>query len=158
MKTLKDKKGFTLIELLAVIVVLAIVTVLATRSVLPFLANAGRDAFAIEANEAMGGASDAMSLLTINAISSNYTIESTNTYCFTLADLKALGLWNKDDNSYAGTVTVTASGTAFSYAVEMYNDEYYVKTTSGQIDAEDDVKKVTDSIKSGIKISCKAGA
>ena len=134
---MKNKKGFTLIELLAVIVVLAIVTVIATQSVLPFMSNAGRDAFASEANVAIDGASDAMSLISLGSISSsNYTIEDGGKYCFTIKNLKDLGLFQKDDANYQGTVTVTVSGNTYTYATSMRNDKYYVSTTSGTIKTE----------------------
>jgi len=132
-----NKKGFTLIELLAVIVVLAIVTVIATRSVLPFMANAGRDAFASEANIAKDSAANAMALISIGSIDEeNYTKEAGGKYCFTLANLKTLGLFEKDDDTYVGTVTVTPSGNSYTYAVSMKNEKYYVNTTSGNIKAE----------------------
>lgn len=149
---LKEREGFTLIELLAVIVVLAIVTVLATRSILPFMSNAARDAFASEANIAINGASDAMSLKAIGSIdNSDYTeVKDSNgnvtAYCFTLDDLKKLGLWSKDDSNYAGTVTVTPNGNQYTYSVEMHNKDYYVQTTSGQIKSEDKSADVPNGV------------
>jgi len=160
MNTLRNKKGFTLIELLAVIVVLAIVTVLATRSILPFMSNAARDAFAVEANEAITGAQDAMSLSSIDSSvnPTKITEGEVTKYCFTLADLNALGLWQKDDDKYAGTVVVTPNGNAYTYAVEMYNYDFYVKTTSGQIKAEDDVldnpKNINETGGVSIRVAC----
>ena len=50
MKQIKNEHGFTLIELLAVIVVLAIVMLIAATAVLPRMAEARRQVFAIEAN------------------------------------------------------------------------------------------------------------
>ena len=165
METLKNNKGFTLIELLAVIVVLAIVTVIATQSVLPFMANAGRDAFASEANVAIDGASDAMSLISLGSISSsNYTreadVDGKEVYCFTIANLKDLGLFQKDDDSYEGTVTVTVSGNSYTYATSMKNDKYFVNTTSGTIKTEaydatnqkNGVGEISDSVT--IKTAC----
>jgi len=158
MKTFKDKKGFTLIELLAVIVVLAIVTVIATQSILPYMANAGRDAFVTEANLAIDGASDAMSLISIGSISSdNYekktvvddkgttetTDDVTNTvYCFTLENLNTIGAWSKDDDDYAGRVVVTvpASGNGYTYAVTMHSADYFVESTSGTIKNDEAVE------------------
>ena len=160
MKTLRKNDGFTLIELLAVIVVLAIVTVIATQSILPFMANSGRDAFASEANIAIDSASDAMSLMAIGSISdSNYTKEADNKYCFTLKNLKDIGLWQKDDSNYAGTITVTVSGNSYTYATEMYNKDYYVETTSGTTEAKSEtetngVGEATDTIKAGLKVAC----
>lgn len=163
MKTLKDRNGFTLIELLAVIVVLAIVTVIATQSILPLIANVGRDSFASEANIAIEGASDAMTLITIGSVdSSNYTYDDTNkTYCFTLENLNNLGFFDKDlDNGgYEGTVTVQPSGSNYTYSIEMHNDDYYVKTTGGSVKTEDlsadepnGVGKYTTSVT--LKTSC----
>ena len=141
MKGLKNKEGFTLIELLAVIVVLAIVTVIASSSILPYMANAGRDAFVTEANTAIDGASSAMSLISLGSAGNNYTskdnADGTKTYCFTLDNLKALSLWDKDDANYAGKVVVTvpASGYAYTYEVTMHNKDYYVNG-SGTIVAD----------------------
>jgi len=139
MKDLKNKKGFTLIELLAVIVVLAIVTVIATQSILPFMANAGRDAFASEANIAIDGASDAMSLMAIGNtdVKAKAVQESATTYCFTLQALKELTFFEKDLDDYEGTITVTVNGNQYTYAASMHNAEYYVNTTSGTVKAED---------------------
>ena len=157
-----NNKGFTLIELLAVIVVLAIVTVIATQSVLPFMANAGRDAFASEANLAIDGAEKAMSLIQMGSIADTaYTKVSDTVYCFTIANLKTLGLFQKDDTSYAGTVTVTKSGNSYSYATEMHNDKYYVDTESGTIVTDtksstvtNGVGEVTNALKNSLKTTC----
>ena len=153
MKGLKNKKGFTLIELLAVIVVLAIVTVIASSSILPYMANAGKDAFVSEANIAIDGASNAMSLISLGNVStSNYTTgtdtDGNTTYCFTLQNLKDLSLWDKDDENYAGKVVVTvpkAGGYSYTYTVTMHNKDYYV-AESGTIAADDveDYKTHTD--------------
>ena len=160
---MKNKKGFTLIELLAVIVVLAIVTVIATQSILPFMSNAGRDAFASEGNIAIDGAEDAMSLIQMGSIADTaYTKVSDTEYCFTIANLKTLGLFQKDDTSYGGTVTVIKDGNSYTYKTEMHNDKYYVKTTGGTIKSEayhatnqpNGVGELTDTIKSGLKVSC----
>lgn len=140
MKILKNKKGFTLIELLAVIAILAIVSVIATRTVFPYMANARKDAFATEANEIIGVTSDAMSLISLGEIRDNYTIEPTGTYCFTLENLRNLGLLVKDDEDYVGTVTVTVNGNAYSYAISMSNGTYNVDK-SGQINADTDVNE-----------------
>lgn len=145
---MKNKKGFTLIELLAVIVVLAIVTVIATQSILPLMSNAGRDAFASEANMALQSAADAVSLVSLgSADSDHYTeiVDNSNNvtgYCFTLQNLKDLGFFDKDlgDAStpdYEGTVVVELGNTnSYTYKVEMHNEDYYVKTSGGDIIAE----------------------
>jgi len=139
MKKLNNKKGFTLIELLAVIVILAIVTVIATQSILPYMQNAGKDAFAAEVNIAIDGASSAMSLISLNEVSDSYyteTTSGTNTiYCFDLSDLKALGLFSKGDTSYEGKVTVTVPNNshAYTYSANMKSSQYFVSSTSGNV-------------------------
>ena len=152
MKTFKENKGFTLIELLAVIVVLAIVTVIATRSILPYMANAGRDTFVTEANLAIGGASDAMSIISLGqAPAGSYTTgkDASNNvlYCFTLDNLNTIGSWAKDDDSYAGRVVVTvpASGGGYSYAVRMHNDDYYVESAEGTVKEDNAAKYDKDN-------------
>ena len=157
MKGLKNKEGFTLIELLAVIVVLAIVTVIASSSILPYMANAGKDAFVSEANIAIDGASNAMSLISLGSVTKTGTsktvdgVEGTE-YCFTLDDLKSYSLWDKDDDNYDGKVVVFApkNNYSYTYTVTMHNKDYYV-TGSGTIasdavvdyDAEGDHKTVS---------------
>ncbi|MBE6156489.1 MAG: type II secretion system protein [Firmicutes bacterium] len=145
MKVLNEKKGFTLIELLAVIVVLAIVMVLAATTVLPYMANARKQAFATEAETVKKAASQAVSLIGIGSVTdaSKYT-KTTNGYCFTVQNLKDLGLFEKDDANYAGVVEVTKSGNNYTYLVKMKNSEFYVsQTTAGSINATSDVKDVT---------------
>ena len=147
MKILKEKKGFTLIELLAVIVVLAIVMVLATTTVLPYMATARKEAFALEANTAQEAAAQAISLITIGSVTSNYTKTDTG-YCFTIADLRALGLFTKEDTNYAGVVQVVQTGNAYNYLVKMKNSAYYVSQAvennayPGDV-TKDDIKDVT---------------
>ncbi len=140
-----NKKGFTLIELLAVIVILAIVTVIGATTILPYIQNAGKDAFTDEANYVIDAASNAVSLIQINSITNNYT-SITNGYCFTLKNLVDLGLWNKDanvvsataaSNKYSGTVRVTkaSSGNGYVYQLSMTDGKKYLatKATTGSI-------------------------
>lgn len=160
MKGLKNKKGFTLIELLAVIVVLAIVTVIASSSILPYMSNAGKDAFVSEANIAIDGASNAMSLISLGNVSTdNYkstsNADGTTTYCFTLDNLKSLSLWDKDDSNYAGKVEVTvpASGYSYTYTVTMHNKDYYVNG-SGTITNDALVDYDADGTHKNISFGC----
>ena len=97
-----------------------------------------KETFINEANIAIDGASNAMSLISLGSVSnSNYTTgtdaSGNTTYCFTLQNLKDLSLWDKDDANYAGKVVVTvpASG-GYSYELTMHNKDYYV-TGSGTI-------------------------
>ena len=78
----------------------------------------------------------------------------------TIDNLKDLGLFQKDDDSYEGTVTVTVSGNSYTYATSMKNDKYYVNTTSGTIKTEaydatnqpNGVGEVSDSVT--LKTAC----
>jgi hypothetical protein len=89
------------------------------------MANAGKDAFVTEANIAIDGASNAMSLISLGSVnSSNYKkgtdAAGNTTYCFTLDNLKNISLWDKDDTNYAGKVVVTvpkAGGYSYTYTV-----------------------------------------
>lgn len=149
MKGLKENKGFTLIELLAVIVVLAIVMVLAVTTVLPYMTQARKEAFALEANTASNAASSAMSLIMIGSLETDYyTYDETNKeYCFTVENLMEAGLYEKDEKDandnyvYQGVVKVTqTSGKAYTYEVSLKNDQYYVNAVEGEVD-QDDVKE-----------------
>ena len=141
MKELNKKKGFTLIELLAVIVILAIVTVVGVTTILPYIQNAGSDAFKDEANYVVDAASSAVSLITIGKVTgTSYEIKSGSTvtgYCFTLKNLVDLGLWNKDanvvsatdaDGKYSGKVKVMKSGSAYTYQLNMTDGKKYLAT------------------------------
>ena len=144
MKGLKENKGFTLIELLAVIVVLAIVMVLAVTTVLPYMNKARKEAFALEANAAKDAASNAMSLIMIGSLTDNYKFtagnktDSNNTndndkYCFTIENLKAAGLYEKDDTNYKGTIIVEQkTDKTYEYTVNFKNAQYYV--TDSKVD------------------------
>lgn len=162
MKGLKNKKGFTLIELLAVIVVLAIVTVIASSSILPYMANAGRDAFVTEANTAIDGASSAMSLISLGSAGNNYTskdnADGTKTYCFTLDNLKALSLWDKEDDDYAGAVVVSvpASGYAYTYSIEIHSGDYYIDSDDAKIEDTEVKDYDKTNAPSGIAFNCDA--
>ncbi len=146
MNTIKNKKGFTLIELLAVIVVLAIVMVLATTTVLPYMENARTKTFAVEANEAINAASEAMTLKLLGSITSDdlgaegndYRPYPNGNYCFSLAKLVDLGIWQKDkqdlgEGKYEGYVEVITSNPskAYVYKIKMHNETLYVDNGAG---------------------------
>ena len=141
MKGLKENKGFTLIELLAVIVVLAIVMVLAVTTVLPYMTQARKEAFALEANTAKDAASSAMSLIMIGSLDEDYYVSyEDGSYCFTIENLMKAGLYEKDakdenDNYvYQGIVKVTQSeDKAYTYEVSLKNDQYYVSAISKEV-------------------------
>lgn len=164
MKNLKDNRGFTLIELLAVIVILAIVMVLASSSILPFMRNAGRDSFALEANGVIDAASNAISLITVGSISldgkygadttapaakdfNKITTDTATKYCFSLDYLVDKGLFDLKKESlatnggkYSGIVEAVKNGNAYTYTVYIKNDEFMVNGVSNTVDKEKDVK------------------
>lgn len=143
MKFIKEKKGFTLIELLAVIVVLAIIMVLATSTVLPLIGRVRKNAFADEATSFVDAASNAMSLIQMGQLVSNNNknfitqsgtvVENSKNvnyvyYCFTLKQLKAQALFDKDDSLYKGIVIVQVKNNALTptYRAKLYNNQFYV--------------------------------
>lgn len=133
-----NEKGFTLIELLAVIVILAIVMVLASQSVLPFMRNASKDSFAIEANGAIDAASNAISLHNVGQLdlsatksSEGFTRYDTGFYCFTLKFLVDQGLFslredkvNGSTPEYAGFVIAKKGDSSFKYALVFRNKKF----------------------------------
>lgn len=150
-----NSRGFTLIELLAVIVILAIVMVLASTTVLPFMRNASKDAFVLEANGLIDAASNTISLMSIGSIekptsaSKDYKKNGEN-YCFSLDWLVGKGTFDLDKKSlksdsggkgtYEGYVTAVKSGTAYTYTVYLRNDEFEVTgitNTAERADAKD---------------------
>ena len=163
MKNMKDNRGFTLIELLAVIVILAIVMVLASSSILPFMGNAARDSFALEANGVIDAASNAISLITVGSIDSdngsygNQTIkDNTNNknfkhnndksqYCFSLDYLVEFGLFDLKEESlasyggkgkYEGAVVASKNSNAYTYTVYLSNGEYMVVHATNTVEKE----------------------
>ena len=148
-----NEKGFTLIELLAVIVILAIVMVLASQSVLPFMRNASKDSFVIEANGVIDAASNAISLFNVGQLDlsgsdkSQYTKTvvdgKTTGYCFTLKYLVDQGLYslkaNKITNTNYGGYVVAQKGAnnSFTYTIYFRNSDFYVNGfNSGAVSAE----------------------
>lgn len=161
MKKYNKKKGFTLIELLAVIVVLAIVSVLGATLILPALANARKDAFVTESNNFLEGASNGVNMIQVGTITNqeltnigtDYKYNETKsgdtvtsrTYCFTLAGLIKLGLFNKKTDAsgkvpdYNGKVVVTVNtgSKLYQYKTTFSNKDYYVKEVIGNIKESD---------------------
>ena len=138
-----NKKGFTLIELLAVIVVLGIVMVIATTTVLPYLKNIKKQSFISEANSLRKAAENATELIANGIITTNKYTKISNGYCFSIDDLKALGMFTKDDVNYKGSVRAIRDGNKFTYQVGLKTKEYYVPYIEGDIKV-DDVKDVTE--------------
>ena len=164
-----NEKGFTLIELLAVIVILAIVMVLASQSVLPFMRNASKDSFVIEANGAIDAASNAISLYNVGQLDLNtadgkkFTKTTVNgkttAYCFSLSYLVEQGLYSLKSNkitadNYGGYVLATkGDNNSFTYTLYFRNKDYYVSNySSGAVNA-DAVKEIDDTGKA-IQTAC----
>jgi len=160
MKGIRNKKGFTLIELLAVIVVLAIVMVLATTTVLPYMANARKDSFALEVNTAKEAASQAVSLIMIGSVKDKYTTiknaqGETTGYCISIENLKALGLFDKDDSNYQGVVNIEKNNGVFTYKIQMKNADFFVKEMTGEVKSNH-VGDKTDADYAKVVTSCSA--
>jgi len=146
-----NKKGFTLIELLAVIVVLSIVMVLATSTVLPYLKNIRKQSFITEINSFRKAAENATNLIATGIIKSNNYTKTSEGYCFTINDLKALGMYKKNDDNYNGMVRAIKNGNDFTYQVGFKNNEYYISFTEGEIKVRD-IKEVNENF--DIKYTC----
>ncbi len=164
-----NEKGFTLIELLAVIVILAIVMVLASQSVLPFMRNASKDSFVIEANGAIDAASNAISLFNVGQLDlskadgkkfTKTTVEGkTTAYCFTLEYLVEKGLYSLKSNkitsdNYGGYVVASkGDNNSFNYTLYFRNKDFYVNGFSSGAVAAKDVLEL-DGTGKAIKTEC----
>jgi len=147
MVTLKNKKGFTLIELLAVIVVLGIVMVIGATTVLPLLEQSKKNAFETEAKSLISGASDIVTLITINEYEGSYYETSNDGYCITFDQIKTAGFWNKNDSKgYVGKVEATKKDNNYTYTVTMHNDNYKVAGASDGLTAENYVDTDTSVV------------
>ena len=173
-----NEKGFTLIELLAVIVILAIVMVLASQSVLPFMRNASKDSFVIEANGAIDAASNAISLFNVGQLDLTYAKDKdgkdviekgkftktvvggkTTAYCFTLKFLVDNGLYSLKSNkitpdNYGGYVIASkGDNNNFNYTLYFRNKDFYVNGFSGGAVAAKNVLEL-DGTGKAIKTEC----
>ena len=140
-----NKKGFTLIELLAVVVVLGIIMVLSVTTILPYMENARKQAFATEAEVLKKSAEQAVSLINIGQITNSYT-KGPGDYCFTLDDLQKLGLFKKDNSKYNGAVVVRQSNNSYKYYVKLENGEYYILQSNASNIESSDVQLLTDEL------------
>ena len=116
-----NKKGFTLIELLAVILILAIVTLIGFTTMSTYTKSAREDAFRIEATEVVKGAKDALDLYNLNKISLKNNEasckKSSNEYCFTVAELINLGIYDGDSETFTGKVIISLNDNAATYTL-----------------------------------------
>ncbi len=123
MKQIKNDRGFTLIELLAVIVVLAIVLLMGAMAVIPRMNDARRQAFALEANTAIQGAS---TWLLNNALKSGGVTFPTNPdtpVCVPISKMIEDGILDFDDD-YKGRVIVKRldkNSNTYLYQISMTN-------------------------------------
>lgn len=130
---MKNNNGFTLIELLAVIIVLAIVTVLGATTVLPYMSKARENAFRIEATEIVNSAKEALHLYDLSQIKLKNNTASckkanTNEYCFTVAELINLGIYDGDAGTFSGKIEANlVNSTAPIYTLYFKkNDEFKI--------------------------------
>lgn len=123
---MKNKNGFTLIELLAVIVVLAVIILIASTNVGTMMTTARKNALAIEGNTLVNSAKQAYQIGILNG-----GITGTQEVCFSLADLKAKGYFEKSDSDYQGSVLIQpdANGVV-SYKFWISNKSYEINNAN----------------------------
>ncbi len=144
MKDIKKNYGFTLIELLAVIVVLAIVMLAAATAVLPRMAEARKQVFAIEANAAIQSATTYYINGSITS-SGDVLPVGTAVKCVTVGTLRDKGFYTGDAD-YKGYVLVKKVGEVYQYAITMTNGNLKVNNaglgddvTSAEVNDGNDV-------------------
>jgi prepilin-type N-terminal cleavage/methylation domain-containing protein len=136
MKKKTNRKGFTLVELLAVIVILAILILLAMPTALRIMADARKDAFAIEAQSIISAAQTA------------YVTEGrTGATCFVYSGAAAadsdLADYVDVKSAYRGEVNVTIDGTTGSpiFTITLFNgtgtDAYKITGVKDALDGDD---------------------
>lgn len=131
MKQIKNEHGFTLIELLAVIVVLAIVMLIAATAVLPRMAEARRQVFAIEANNIIETAQTYFMNNSLTGTSGDGLPNDPNTVrCITIKDLIEDGVLKQDKTKASGKVLVkrkAANSDVYLYAIWYTNGKLMVE-------------------------------
>lgn len=131
MKQIKNEHGFTLIELLAVIVVLAIVMLIAATAVLPRMAEARRQVFAIEANNIIETAQTYFMNNSLTGTSGDSLPNDPNTVrCITIKDLIEDGVLKQDKTKASGKVLVkrkAANSDVYLYAIWYTNGKLMVE-------------------------------
>ena len=124
---MKAKKGFTLIELLAVIVVLTIITLIGFTTMSTYTKKAREDAFRIEATEIVNGVKDAVSLHDINKINiknDNASCQKSGSdkYCFTIAELIKLGIYDGNSEMFTGKVLANSEDSSYTLYLKKGNE------------------------------------
>ena len=131
MKQIKNEHGFTLIELLAVIVVLAIVMLIAATAVLPRMAEARRQVFAIEANNIIETAQTYFMNNSLTGTSGDGLPNDPNTVrCISIKDLIEDGVLKQDKTKASGKVLVkrkAANSDVYLYAIWYTNGKLMVE-------------------------------
>ncbi len=138
MKTYKSNKGFTLIELLAVIIVLAVVTLLAVQAILPQVDKAKKNAFAVEANNAIDAAKQwyaeaAISGTTLTKKTSSCSSTTYSAcYCVKIKTLIDNGFFEGDNNKHYGyaVILLKKANDSAVYQIVM-TDGVYTTRASG---------------------------
>lgn len=108
------------------------------------------DYFISDANHALEASKRAMMTISTNSTPIGYTKENDTTYCFTLQNLENAGYISGYDG-YEGTITITQIGNDYSYRIEMYDDDYYVRTKNA---VNEDVVYTTKYMPSILKTKC----
>lgn len=160
MKQIKNEHGFTLIELLAVIVVLAIVMLIAATAVLPRMAEARRQVFAIEANNIIETAQTYFMNNSLTGTGGQGLPNDPSTVrCITITKLIEDGVLKQDKSKASGKVLVkkkSKDSDVYLYAIWYTNGKLMVtgkgldaqKTFNADISASDvednDAGKISD--------------
>ena len=114
MNVINNKKGFTLIELLAVIVILAVIILIAASNIGAMTQTARKNVLAVEANTLIDSAKTAYQIDMLEG-----GIADTGK-CYSLAELKNNGYFEKNDDNYHGSVQITPSSSSSSYTYKVW--------------------------------------
>lgn len=119
MNNIKNTRGFTLVELLAVIVVLAIVMVIAVNAIMPQMAEARKNIFAIEAN---GAIESAQTYFTNNSLKGQKPVlpAKEGKVCVDVEDLYDAGVSELNPNNFKGKVIAEKVKDSNNYQYTVY--------------------------------------
>lgn len=124
MNNIKNTRGFTLVELLAVIVVLAIVMVIAVNAIMPQMAEARKNVFAIEVNGAIESAQTYFTNNNLKGKGDTLPVSSTVVKCVTIKTLYEEGVSELNPQKYIGRVVVKLASEGsknYVYAATLQN-------------------------------------
>ena len=135
---MKNKKGFTLVELLAVIMILAIVMILGITAVVPLIIRGKKNSLG---NEGLAFV-DAAKIAHEKELYPNSKLQLRDkaSYCFSMNDLKNLGYYDKDDDSYYGSVYIyyDSRNSSYEYMFWISNSNFHISGgLAGDYEVED---------------------